>query len=87
MDYEEARLRPLLGSKRYCMGVPHGDDIKVQFPDGSTYVGCFRDGRITGSRGIYTDISGARVEGPFLEGALHGENGSVSYADGRSFSG
>ena len=53
MDYEEARLRPLLVEK-YCMGVPHGDDIKVQFPDGSTYVGCFRDGRITGSDEVST---------------------------------
>ena len=32
-------------------------------------------------------MSGTRVEGPFLEGALHGENGSVSHKDGRSFSG
>ena len=23
------RLRPLLGPKKYCMCVPHGDDIKV----------------------------------------------------------
>ena len=87
MDDGGERLRPLLGPKKYCMGVPHGDDIKVQFPDGSTYRGAFRDGRITGGRGVYTDMSGARFEGPFLDGTLHGENGSVSHKDERSFSG
>jgi hypothetical protein len=88
VDTEGNYLKPLLGQKRYHMGVPHGDNIKVQFPDGSKYVGTFRDGRITGGHGKYTDANGVRVEGNFLDGKLHGKNCKVTYKkQGKSFAG
>ena len=62
-------------------GMPDGYGVNKR-PDGSVYVGNFRDGQSHGS-GKITYPGGASFEGEFQEGVPHG-SGVCTYSSGKS---
>ena len=55
------------------------------YPDGSTYVGEWKDGKKHG-QGTYTTAGGAKYVGEWKEGKRHGQ-GTSTYPDGGTYSG
>lgn len=64
--------------------LPDGDHT-VEFPDGTSYSGQWRDGKMNG-RGVLLWPSGDRYEGEWRDGAQHGQ-GTFAAADGSMYFG
>ena len=73
-------LRPPLRDPVAAAGIPDGEGAAT-WPDGSEYVGEWRDGRAHG-RGVYVWPSGARYEGEWVGGLEHGVGTAIGVSDG-----
>ncbi len=67
-------------NEQWQNGTPHGQD-RVEYDDGSTYVGSFVAGQRSG-RGTWIHPDGAQYEGQWRDGSQNGR-GSLTYPDGR----
>ncbi|MCL1912060.1 MAG: hypothetical protein FWG13_07635 [Leptospirales bacterium] len=67
----------LLGS---CATTPAADEVQtLTFPDGSTYVGQVKDGKLNG-QGTYTWPNGSKYTGQWEDGKMQGEGTMISSA-------
>lgn len=76
----------LLNGDSFRQGAEHGEQMRIQFPDGATYDGEMIDGRICGF-GRYVSSTGVVEEGSFTNGVLTGESCRREFPNGAVESG
>jgi hypothetical protein len=80
----ELKFYPASGMRLFALTAPEYQGA-LRFPDGSVYVGGFKDGRANGL-GTMTLPSGQKDVGPFVNGHLDGR-GTVTWPDGSTYVG